>query len=333
MSAKTIFVMLYVGAVESNDVWFRPDQATRMTDEQAARTDHESRLAWARESLKPRRESISGRWYAQNTREPIRDETLRNCLIITGAVMERKDLPTTSAKPRYALRDDFASLFDPALSGNALHKEIEAWQVRRLSSEALARVRLMRKGLASSKSQERVFVQFPNGETRSMSPGPSSEITKALIENFASRFLGAPGVLWISESGAHVVARDDDLSRSIGLDIQADRNLPDIILVDLAPEEPLIVFCEVVATDGPINETRQQALLDYTRNAGFKDENIAFVTAYMDRENQAFRRTFPILAWQSFAWCVTEPDNIIALHKGAERSGLRLRKLMDQKAS
>jgi hypothetical protein len=329
MSARTIFVMLYVGAIESDDVWFRPDQPTRMTDEQAAKTDPESRLAWAKESLKPRKESISGRWYAQNTREPIRDETLRNCLTTTGAVIERKDLPTTSAKPRYALKEDFASFFDPSLAGAELHKAIEAWQNRRLSSEALARIRLMRKGLASSTSRDRVFVQFPNGETRSMSPGPSSEITKALIEDFATRFLGAPGVLWISESGAHVVARDDDLSRSIGLDIQADRNLPDIILVDLEPEEPLIVFCEVVATDGPINEPRQQALLDYTRNAGFKDENIAFVTAYMDRGNQAFRRTFPTLAWRSFAWCVTEPDNIIALHKGAELSGLRLRKLME----
>jgi hypothetical protein len=60
-----------------------------------------------------------------------------------------------------------------------------------------------------------------------------------------------------------------------------------------------------------------------------EDENIAFVTAYMDRGNEAFRRTFPTLDWRSFALCVTEPDNIIALHKGAERSGLRLRKLME----
>ena len=195
----------------------------RMTDEQAARTDRENRLAWARESLKPRKESITGRWYAQNTREPIRDETLRNCLITTGAVIERKDLPTTSAKPRYALKEDFTSLFDPALAGEALHKEIYAWQERRLSSEALARVRLMHKGLATSSSQDRILVRFPNGETRKMAPGPSSMITKAVIEDFAPRFLGAPGVLWISESGDHVVARDDDLSRSIGLDFQVDR--------------------------------------------------------------------------------------------------------------
>ena len=30
MSARTIFVMLYVGAIESDDVWFRPDQATSL---------------------------------------------------------------------------------------------------------------------------------------------------------------------------------------------------------------------------------------------------------------------------------------------------------------
>ena len=32
MAAKTVFVMLYVGAVEDSDCWLRPDQVTRMTD-------------------------------------------------------------------------------------------------------------------------------------------------------------------------------------------------------------------------------------------------------------------------------------------------------------
>ncbi|MFO7802012.1 MAG: BsuBI/PstI family type II restriction endonuclease [Desulfovermiculus sp.] len=215
-------------------------------------------------------------------------------MITTGAVIERSGLPTTSAKPRYALRKDFAKLFDPALKGNALQKVIKAWQEKHLSSGALARVHLLRKGLAASKTKDRLLVQFPNGETRSMAPGPSSVITKAVIEEFAPRFLRSPKVLWISESGELVVTRDDELARSIGLEIQSDRHLPDIILVDLEPEDPLIVFCEVVATDGPVNELRQEALLEYIRHAGFKDTDVAFVTAYLDRGNQAFKKTFPL---------------------------------------
>ena len=44
IAAKTIFVMLYAGAVENADRWIRPDQVTRMTDDQAAQTDDEARI-------------------------------------------------------------------------------------------------------------------------------------------------------------------------------------------------------------------------------------------------------------------------------------------------
>jgi hypothetical protein len=50
IAAKAIFVMLYIGAVEDENRFLRPDQVTRMTDAQATRIDEESRLTWARES-------------------------------------------------------------------------------------------------------------------------------------------------------------------------------------------------------------------------------------------------------------------------------------------
>lgn len=84
MSAKTIFVMLYVGAVEPNQRWIRPDQVTRMTDGQATLVTERDREAWLAESMNRATGSIEGRWYAANTREPIRDETLRAGLIRMG---------------------------------------------------------------------------------------------------------------------------------------------------------------------------------------------------------------------------------------------------------
>lgn len=299
-----------------------------MTDKQAVWLDNASRKAWAQESLKPRRESIQGRWYAQNTREPIRDETLRNCLITTGAVVERRDLPTTSSKPRYALKKDFAALFNPRLKQTSLQKKIKSWQKKHLSRSAFARINLMRSGLDAAKGSQNILVTFPNKETRGLSPGPSSIISKAVIEEFAPRFLGNPGVLWISESRNHVVARDEKLAGSIGIAIETDRNLPDIILVDLEFDEPLIVFCEVVATDGPVNQTRKEALLTYTRRAGFKDVQAAFVTAYLDRESQAFKKTFPVLAWGSFAWCASEPEHIIVLLEEQKYTTASIKKIM-----
>ena len=45
-----------------------------------------------------------------------------------------------------------------------------------------------------------------------MEPGPSSVISKSVVEEFAPRFLEEPVVIWLSESRNQVVARDDDLA-------------------------------------------------------------------------------------------------------------------------
>lgn len=132
MSAKTIFTMCYIGAVEGNNVWLRPDQVTKMTDEQAAKQSDQDREGWLISSMKPSKASIKGRWYAQNTREPIRDETIRQGLALIGAVIEKTDLPTTSPRGRYALQADFAKIFEVRLSEADLNKRVEDWQKNNL---------------------------------------------------------------------------------------------------------------------------------------------------------------------------------------------------------
>jgi hypothetical protein len=120
-------------------------------------------------------------------------------------------------------------------------------------------------------------------------------------------------VLWISESGNKIVQRDDELAKALGLAIETDRILPDTILVDLGPTEPLVVFIEAVATDGPMTEARRVALLELITRAGFKPTQVAFVTAFQDRNQSAFKKAIPELAWGSFAWCLSEPEHIIML--------------------
>ncbi len=325
IAAKTVFVMLYIGAVREMEIWMRPDQVTRMTDEQAAEVNEEDRNAWRDASMKPAKEPIAMRWYATNTREPIRDETLREGLVRLGAVRERDGLPTTSPKPRYALDSGFMALFNPALTGEELRLAIADWQDANLSGSALARITILRHGVVSGK--EGVLVKFPNGETRYMAPGPSSVLSKAIVEQFASRFLERPGVIWLSESREKVVSRDDDLARSIGLVIEPDKQLPDLILVDLGPAQPLLVFVEIVVTAGPLTESRKSALMEIATDAGFSKQQVAFLTAYEDRAHPAFKRTFGELPWNSFAWFMSEPECIVALYRSKDSNLISLSKM------
>ena len=312
MAASTVFVMLYLGAVDGADYYVKPDQVTRMDDEQAAKTTDEERLAWRRTSVEP---GGTGGWYAKNTREPIRDETLRQGLVRCGAALERQDLPTTSPKGRYALSESFAALFDPDLTGETLEAEIHRWRKENLSVSAQARLRLLQH--AAVETEQGVVVTFPNGETRRMKPGPSSIITKAVAEEFTRRFLKHPGVLWVSESGQRETYRDTKLLGDLGITLQSDRLLPDMILVDLgeAAGAPLFLFVEVVSSDGPVTEGRRDALSRLITDAGYRPDQAAFVTAYMDRDQPAFRKTMSSLAWNSFAWFLSEPDHVIGLHR------------------
>lgn len=312
LAASTVFAMLYIGAVEHSSVRLGPVHVYRMTDLQAANNSDEERLSY-RSNLRKKSFEVPGkRWYADNTREPIRDETLREGLVAVGAVIEDKDVPTTSGKPRYALKVDLAALFDPALQGDALEAAVLKWQEEHLNKGALARVSLMRLGAVD---KEGVMVHFPNGETRTLSYGPSSLISRSVVEVFAKQFLEKPAVLWLSESSNKVAMQDLRMASSIGLDIEAQKNLPDLILVDLGPNT-LIVFIEVVATDGAITARRQDALFELTDKGGFKRSQVAFVTAYADRESAGFKKTVTGLAWGSFAWFMSEPDKIFMLRDG-----------------
>jgi BsuBI/PstI restriction endonuclease HTH domain len=133
MAARTVFVMLYVGAVEGNGMWMGPKHVYRMGTGQAALRSDADREAYIAAVEKRGSQLPIDRWFQDNTREPIRDETLRDGLVRIGAVVTRPGLATTSSKGRYALQSAFASLFDPALQDEPLETAIVAWQDRYLS--------------------------------------------------------------------------------------------------------------------------------------------------------------------------------------------------------
>ena len=88
--------------------------------------------------------------------------------------------------------------------------------------------------------------------------------------------------------------------------------MPDLILADLA-DPPRFLFCEIVATDGPVTAERKAALTAIARRSGIAAESLHFVTAFQDREAAAFRKAFSRIAPDSDVWFSTEPDLIVEL--------------------
>lgn len=113
--------------------------------------------------------------------------------------------------------------------------------------------------------------------------------------------------------------KDEDLCNSIGLNIDVSTVLPDIILMELGSNTPLLLFIECVATDGPISERRKK-LENIAVNTRYSTSACVYVTVFKDRTDQVSRKLNSSIAWGTFIWYATEPDSIIYLHKGSERN-------------
>ena len=323
-TAKTVVAMFYCGAIVGTDRWIRPSQVTDLSDAQAELVDQESREAWCKHMLSNvKKQRSPTAWYAVNSREQIRDECIAKGLIPNQAVLERPGVPTTSSKPKYALKPEFAALFDESLQGEPLANAVAVWQTRYLSAGAMARAKIIRRNAAAS--TDRVTIIFPSGSAVTLAHGESSNITKAVVEQFAPKFLAQPAVLWLSESANKVI--DESLVKDLHLHIDQSKSLPDIILVDLSPVrgDILVVFVEVVHSDGPISQQRKDALEAIALDAGFAAENLAYVTAFPDRSASRYRSLVHNLAWGSFVWFASEPDSIVVLRTGSETKLSELR--------
>lgn len=309
VAARIVFTMLYIDAVEGQGHKLAPVHVYRMSDAQAAIQADEQRVQYRDQIMGRSYKPIGTRWFADNSREAVRDESLRDGLCVKGAVLADRSISVTSSRGRYVLQRAFAELFTiPEASFAAAAAN---WRERFLSAAELARVRILRE----RPTENSVTVRLPSGESRNIAVGPSGTLTRAVVEEFAPRFLTQPHVLWISDSREHVVLQDDKLMRSIGLPIDESRLLPDLVLADLNGPMRLF-FVEIVATDGPFTVERRNEVLRMTEAAGFPRSSVFFVSAFEHRNVSPLKRRFAALAENTFVWCMAEPELLIWITTG-----------------
>lgn len=306
IAVKTIFVFLYIQAsrnVAENRL--RPTMVTDMTDEQAGSIALSAREAWQQAQLRPGTPTPPDRWYGENTREPIRDETIRT-LVGLGAAIEDLELPPTSPKPRYQLARSFADLFDPELTADALTQGIARWQASQLTPGAQARLRLARRLAVDT---DRLEIRWPQGGARAFPVGPSTPLAKAAVEEFLPRFLVKPAVLALAEGRRRLLFEDHDLLSSLGLEPPL-RIMPDLLAADLHPvsAEWWLIILELVATDGAMTPERVRELSRWLVDRGHGVTPVLLGTVFGDRRAPAARRWAPAVAWGTFVWYASEPD-------------------------
>jgi len=310
LAARVVFVALYGGMTEGFDRYMRPSHVYFFTAKQSRLMSDASRSEWLANATRPGIRPAGKRWYADTSKETIRDDLMRNRLVPMGIMGKLPGFPTNSSKPIYSLSASFAALFSPLLKVKALDDAIERWRKQHLAQAVLQRMALRAQGINAKKGD--VFVDLPDGTRIRLAAGPSALITQGLIEAFAPRHLDSPAVLWLSASDKKSYPQFIALAATVGLHIDVKSELPDLILADTA-SAGRYYFCEVVATDGAVTEERKKAMLALVRTSHIPIENVQFVTAFEDRDAPAFRKNFSQLAVDSWVWFRTEPNLLVML--------------------
>ncbi|SDN09685.1 BsuBI/PstI family type II restriction endonuclease [Actinacidiphila guanduensis] len=310
------FTMMYVGAI--GDVHpIRPSTAYWMGESLAMRREDSIRTGYYLAAMRSEKAVLQfcqsmgfergETWYAQHTREPLRDQTLRSWMD-HGVVRVDESVKTTSPKARYTFAPEFAKLLDPALVGEELNEAIKAWQNEAFGPVALSRVDEVRR---KAKGEAGVSVHLPDGTVRQLSTGESSWILKGVIEKFCPRVMLEPRVLFISQSEEKARPEDIAFLKKIKMPLDAAKLLPDCLIVDLAKERGHFWFIEAVATDGPITEARKKEFIKWASKGGLPIDKCRFLTAFEGRGYGPAKVALPKLANHSHSWYLDEPAMVL----------------------
>jgi hypothetical protein len=235
---------------------------------------------------------------------------MRNQLLRLGIMHKLPGAATTASTPINYLSADFATLFNPDLHGDGLERLINDWRLKHLDQATMQRMALKAQGIHAKDGD--ILIDMPDGTRIRISGGPSSNIVKGLIEDFATRHLNKPAVLWLSASDKKTYPQFVELAESVGLKFNPSKELPDLIFADMI--DPVsFLFCEVVATDGAVTKPRKEALLELVKASNIPEQSVKFLSAFEDRESQAFRKNFSQLDVDTLVWFRTEPNLLVVL--------------------
>jgi hypothetical protein len=331
LAARTIATFLFVGAVGDPDdeqvPLVRPSMVTWLDAESLSRIDDGDFVrGWHRAAARRQsdlREFLAARgiawdrWYADNSRESVRDEVIRPLAERYGAVLRKRGAATSRSTPALTLAPDFAALFESGVSEHSLRERIARWQQAHVGPAEQARLAARRRIDADA---DAVVVNLPGRGDRHLPPGLSSTLTAEVIRTFAPLALRRPYTLAICHSRDPVATEDERELARVGLTLDRTLALPDVLLLDV--DDGSIWFVEVVVTDGAIHDRRREELLGWAERRQVDSARCRFVTAYRSRSDSAFRRTVAELAWDSLAWFAEEPNRVFRLQELATRGAV-----------
>lgn len=237
-----------------------------------------------------------GRDYAPNTRETFRRQTMHQ-FVAAGIALYNPDQPNRPVNSPKAVYQ-----VEPATLELLRAYGARAWK-RRLAAYLASRQGLAER-YAKPREAARIPVRIAEGRDIRLSPGEHSTLIKAIVEEFAARFVPGGTLIYAGDTGEKWGYFDEPALRALGVEVDAHGKMPDVVVLDSA--RGWLILAEAVTSHGPVNGKRHDEL---ARLFAASRAGLVFVTAFPNRALMA--RYVAEIAWETEVWVADAPDHLI----------------------
>ena len=234
--------------------------------------------------------------YAPNTRETVRRQVLHQFVQARIADYNpfEPELPTNSPRAHYAINED------------ALHV-IRKFGKPEWEAAAQAFVRnhgTLLEVYERRRTRKMVPIQLPDGKKFELSPGKHNQVQKAVVEQFAPRFVPGAKLLYLGDTAKKNLFMDAKSLAALGISMTDHDKLPDIVLHDT--NRNWLFLIEAVTSHGPMSPKRVLELEEILKAS---PAGLVYVTAFPNMAE--FRKHTRNIAWETEVWIVDLPDHLI----------------------
>ena len=240
--------------------------------------------------------------YAPNTRETVRRQTMHQ-FVAAGIALYNPDKP---ARPV----NSPAAVYQIEPSALILLRSFDTKTWRDNLTAYLAGRQTLAAQYAHERKQNLIPVQIAPGHEITLSPGEHSELIRAIIEDFAARFVPGGVLIYAGDTGEKWGYFDAVLLSNLGVNVDAHGKMPDVVLY--YPQRNWLLLVESVTSHGPVDGKRHAEL---ARLFAGSSAGLVYVTAFPNRS--VMGRYLGEIAWETEVWCADAPSHLI--HFNGER--------------
>jgi hypothetical protein len=240
--------------------------------------------------------------YAPNTRETVRRQTMHQ-FVDAGIALYNPDnqrRPVNSPKAVYQIEPETLTLLK-SFGTPSWDANIKKYFVKR---------KTLATRYAKERELSRIPVRIETGKEILLSPGEHNTLIKAVIEEFAPRFVPGGVLIYAGDTGDKWGYFDDAALSKLGVAVDSHGKMPDVVLY--YPEQDWLLLVESVTSHGPMNAKRHEELARLFAKA---TPGLVYVTAFPNRP--VMSRYLSEIAWETEVWIADAPSHLI--HFNGER--------------